>query len=96
MLALDWRNKLKTTHCFPLAILIIGVLSVILESAGIQSYWSEIISGISTMLLTAVEILRTRGRMEKTAMTKAVAGHRMIFICIFYSVLRGVIESLNQ
>ena len=63
-----WEKiNLEPLIVFPLAILIVGVLPVVLEWFGLQPPWSDIISAIFAALLTAIEILRTRGRMEKTA-----------------------------
>lgn len=51
---------------FPVAILVVGAVPVGLEAAGFQPWSSRIISAFLAALLTAVEMLRVRGRMERT------------------------------
>ncbi len=68
-LGLNRINK-EPLVVFPLAILIVGALPAILELGGIPPLWSGLISSILAALITVIEMLRVRGRMERTAINQ--------------------------
>lgn len=65
---LGWnRMNMEPLIMFPLAILVVGVLPTILELVGIRPIWSSIGGSVLAAGITVIEMLRVRGRMEKTA-----------------------------